>query len=451
MESQPRILDKSRQKKFFSFFPELNRKYFLLLFLLAYLLRLGYGLSSEFWFVDEKQVYLLGLKFYATGEWPFLGPDVVYTNSQVPGALQALLVGIPFFLLHIPEAPYLLLNLLSLASLGLLAWYCSLRTPEVPRWFIWSWLLTAPWTLNYSTHIINPSYVLAPAILFFIGILESIPSLSKNIMAPKWAAFLAGFSFLCLFQLHLSWPILVPFLVLALFFQWRSQGQKILVSLCYFITGSLLSGSLVLPTFIKYGLGGLRGVGSNIQVHLRHLLEFFTVLARFLSFASFELPRFVGANTAARLEFFKHNFWLTPMAVFVGIIGLLQPLAMIVIWFTRKPPQKDWKAVKYFTFFTLAIVYLSFAFSIKGPSSHTFYVVLPVAMIYSFYCWSLLFSKKAWPVLAVLFILSGIIFQAGLALSRASDHSLYENRKLVVEALEKKDYRILGERPPGHY
>jgi hypothetical protein len=160
MESQPRILDNPNKNEFFPFFPELSRPNSLLLFL------------------------------------------------QVAGVLQALLVGIPFFLLQIPEAPSLLLNILSQGSLGLLAWYCGLRTPEAPRSF-----------------------------------------------------------------------------------------------------------------------------------------------------------------------------------------------------FIRKPPQKGWKAVKYFTFFTLA----------------------------------------------VLFILSGLFFRAGLALSRTSKHSLYKNRRVAVEALEKKDYRILGERPAGHY
>lgn len=127
-----------------------------------------FGLCSEFWFEDEKQVYLLGLKFYSTGYWPFFGPDVIYTQSQIPGALQALLVGLPFYLLPIPEAPFIFLNLLSLASLSFLAWYCTKRTPDVPGWFIWFWLLTAPWTLNYSTQVLNFSYVLTGGVLFLL-------------------------------------------------------------------------------------------------------------------------------------------------------------------------------------------------------------------------------------------------------------------------------------------
>ena len=91
------------------------------LLLLAFLFRLFVGLCSEFQDSDTKQIYLLGLKFYTTHAWPYFGPDVIWGEVQIPGALQALLVGSPFFVLHLPEAPYILLNLLSFAALCLLA------------------------------------------------------------------------------------------------------------------------------------------------------------------------------------------------------------------------------------------------------------------------------------------------------------------------------------------
>jgi hypothetical protein len=144
-----------------------------------------FGLCSEFWFEDERQVYLIGLKHFTTHAWPYFGPDV--TNQiQIPGALQGRLISIPLFILRIPEAPFILLNLLSFSSLCLLAWYCTKRLPEVPGWFIWIWLMTAPWTLNFSTHVVNPSYVLPGAILFFIGFLETCPYTSKQLFQIDW-------------------------------------------------------------------------------------------------------------------------------------------------------------------------------------------------------------------------------------------------------------------------
>ena len=161
-----------------------RRVIFFSLLLLAFLFRLGFGLCSQFLDEDTKQIYLIGLKFYTTGAWPYFGPDVTQT-MQVPGALQGLVVGLPFHILAIPEAPYIFLNVLSFASLCFFAWYCCKRLPELPRWFVWCWLFTAPWTLNISTHIFNPSYVLPGAILFFVGAIETYPFLSRGLIQRR--------------------------------------------------------------------------------------------------------------------------------------------------------------------------------------------------------------------------------------------------------------------------
>ena len=44
---------------------------------------------------DQRQVYLIGLKYYCTRLWPYFGADV-QGNMQVPGALQGLAGGLPF-------------------------------------------------------------------------------------------------------------------------------------------------------------------------------------------------------------------------------------------------------------------------------------------------------------------------------------------------------------------
>ena len=131
--------------------------------------RLLFGLSREFFFEDETQIFLLGFRYHATGAWPFFGPDVVWTRSEIPGALQALLVGVPLRVLAIPESPFVLLNLLSFTAISAFAWYTCEQLPKVPRWLVWGWLLTIPWTLQFSAHIINTSYILAPALVFKRG------------------------------------------------------------------------------------------------------------------------------------------------------------------------------------------------------------------------------------------------------------------------------------------
>src|SRR6185436_17037836 len=237
-----------------------KRLVFSALLLLAFLFRLGFGLCSQFQDEDTKQIYLLGLKFYTTGAWPYFGPDVT-AQIQIPGALQGLVVGLPFHLLPIPEAPYLLVNLLSFSSLCFFAWYCTRRLPEIPRWFVWSWLLTAPWTLYVSTQPYNPSYVLPAAILFFIGAIETYPFLSRDLVPRHPASFMMGISLCWIMQFHLSWVVLVPFVALSFFLQFRKLGRAAFSGIAWFVAGAVIPFCFLVPTFIKYGFAA--GLGST--------------------------------------------------------------------------------------------------------------------------------------------------------------------------------------------
>jgi hypothetical protein len=370
--------------------------------------------------------------------------------------LQGLLVGLPLFPLPLPEAPFILLNLLSFASLCLFAWYCSRRLPEVPGWFIWSWLLlAAPWTINFSTHIVNLSYLLPGGILFFIGVYETCTPLSRGLIASRWSNLMMGAALFWVMQFHMSWVLLPPFALASFYFQYKEKGVRVVVSLGWFIMGGMLTGLFLVPTFVRYGLSdGLGGTASTISFNVSNLLHIYTlpegVLGRFLSFASFELPRFIGDRTARRVEFFRETPWLIPFGLFLLVTGIVQPVAMFFLWFRRKGMARDWHAVKLFTLATVCLIYLSFLFAKDKPASaHTYYVVLPVAMMYSFYCWSTILNRPFWNTFAKIFIACAIIFHAGFAIHNFTRKSMYINRALPQQAIERRDYRLLGERRPG--
>jgi hypothetical protein len=172
-----------------------NKAKYLFLFVLLLAFRTLFGLSLNFFGggeigQDALQNYLIGLKFYTTGAWPYFGPDKYLLDTgyhfQVPGALEGLVIGLSFYLLPIPEAPFLLLNLLSLSTIALLSFYISKRLPGLSFTFLFIWISLLPWTLNYSTHVFNVSFVLFGSILFFVGFLEALPGLSfKWISHPK--------------------------------------------------------------------------------------------------------------------------------------------------------------------------------------------------------------------------------------------------------------------------
>lgn len=289
---------------------------------LMLLFRLWYGLLSDFWTDDELQVYLLGLKFYATGAFPFFGADI--TNGvQLFGALQGLLVGMPLYLLPAPETPIIFVNLLSFAALCFFAWYCTRLLPGVPSWFVWLWTMTAPWTLNFSAHVVNPSYVLAGSIVFFVAWFETCPTVSVNVIRASRCNLMMGAALTWIMQVHMSWVVLPGFVLASLYFQWR-RGDDARKSVLYFLIGAAVPALLLAPTFWHYGfVGGSGNTGATVVgLNTGNLKNYFNpiegILGRFLSLASFEAARFLGNSTAQRLAVLRAHAWMIPFECFAG-------------------------------------------------------------------------------------------------------------------------------------
>jgi hypothetical protein len=430
-----------------------RRIIFYLSLVLAFLFRLAFGLCSPLQDVDATQIYLLGLKFFTTGGWPYFGPDVVWGEIQIPGALQGLLVGLPLYVLPIAEAPFILLNLISFFSLCLLGWYCCKRLPTLPRWFVWTWLLTCPWTLNLSTHIYNPSYLLAPSIFFFVGALEVYPATRRKIIDSRLATAMLGFSLLWAMQVHLSWTLLLPYVLLAFYYQFRVGPKAFLKALGWFAAGAVVTGSVLLPTYLKYGLsGGLGGANTAVKFNLSNIGSIVGIFKRYLSLALFDISTFIGGHTAERISFFRAEPWLIPFVVFLSLVGILQAIALIVFWFRKDSEHSDWKPIKYLAALNICLIYLAFLFSIKPPQSNHVYISFPIIMIYSLYCWERVLKKQRWRRFAKIFLACGIIFHLGLAHYNGGRVGLYPIRARVQAAIDNKDYRILGERRPNsHY
>src|SRR4029453_16761383 len=95
-------------------------------------------------------------------------------------------------------------------------------------------------------------------------------------------------------QLHMSWPLLLPFIAAAFYARaregWRSSGP----AAAAFLGGFVLTGAFILPTWMTYGSGG---TGENVHVHWREPIStFFKTLARLLAFSSYEINRFIGTD-----------------------------------------------------------------------------------------------------------------------------------------------------------
>ena len=409
--------------------------------------RLLFGLSQRLFTDDETQIYLLGLRFFASGQWPYFGPDVVWTETQIPGALQALLVGLPFFIAQIPEAPYLLLNVLSMGALVLFGWYLSARLPEQPRWLLWGWLFTLPWTLESSTHIVNPSYVLPASVFFFVGFMEAWPSLRIGRVPVPMAHAWMGAALGWVMQLHLSWPLLLPYIAAAFFARaregWRSSGR----AAAAFWGGFVLTGALILPTWMRYGSGG---TGENVYFHWREPIStFFKTLARLLSFSSYEINRFIADDSSRRIVFLQDHWWLIPPVLFLWLLGLAHPIWMALTAVRGTRANADWPVVRALFIATVLLASGSFFFTVAWAQARSYYVVAPVSFVYAAYCWTFIDSPRARRLAAVVLSVN-LVVQVSLALSRLSGPSLYLDRPLLTQAIaERTPGRFANRRPWG--
>ncbi len=428
----------------------------LALLLSAFFFRVVFGLYCPSVTANEDyvQTYAIGLKAYSTQTWPYYGPDVqgpeTSFKAQIPGALEGLLIALPLTLWPAPESPYVFVNLLSFAALGLLGWYCAKRLPGFPSWFIYAWLYTAPWLTHYSTQVINPSFAFLGSVLFFLGFFETVPGLSINLLHPAWANIFMGFGLFWVMQLHMSWIAMAPLLLVSIYFQ--ARAGKFLSASLFNLLGSLPMLALLLPTFFRFGFS----TGKDIQGFISNLngdnaKDLFGTLARLFSIASFEMARFVGENAQLRMDYFFHFHWLFLPGFFLWGMWYLQVLAMLVFLFIKKHPRKDWKQVRNLAGGIFLLLYACFLFTPYMAASFRILLFFPPLMLYTFYGWDRIWQKPWGRFLGLAFILCGCYFQLGYAWNniKARNSTYAQTRDLMARAIEAKDYRLFAERREG--
>jgi hypothetical protein len=414
-----------------------------------FLLRVYYGLSLELHTEDDVQIYLLGLKFFTSGQWPFFGPDVI--PGQVPGPMQGLLVGLPLFLTGEPEAPLILLNILSFAGLVFLGHYLTRRFALVPAWITYAWLLTCPWTLNFSTHVYNPSYLLFLGCFFFVGFFELMPPLTANLVPPGASFFLLGFSLAASFQIHLSWPLLLPFVLIAILARARKH-RLTLSQIGWLLVGTAVPVALLVPTVTRYGFASLfETLGSTYEVNTHNATAIVTITARFLSFASFEVGRFLRQSRDTQTELLRQSPSLIPFVVVLGILGLVQPFLMLLVLFRPtllKRAGDPCCSVRGLAVATVLLVWVVFFFTSRSPIARNYYILCPVALLTGYLALGSLVQTPRGRRWTVAILAAGAIFHIGLA-SQYLKLDPWADRRIAAErAIEQRDYCILAERRP---
>src|SRR5262249_16964075 len=126
-------------------------------------------------------------------------------------------------------------------------------------------------------------------------------------------------------------------------------------------------------------------------------------------------------------------------------------LPMVSLGATKRPPRRDWNALRWLTTSCVLLIWVSFWFTAKDPRSYTFYITLPLAFVFSFYCWDFWSSSARWRRFAQVFLAAAILFQAlyGYYSYRAGTSRYLESPPSISRALAAGNYRLLEERRRG--
>jgi hypothetical protein len=195
-----------------------------------------------------------------------------------------------------------------------------------------------------------------------------------------------------------------------------------------------------------------RDIQGNAAFNAGNATQVLELLARLLSFACFELPRFLGEHTHDRIAYLPSSPWLLPAGAFLWFLGWFQALVMAVLLFKRDK-DKGFQAARWAVVGLFLTLYLEFLFSRKPPSAHRYYEALPLVVVYSFHCWRLFVGKDFWRTFSAVFLAAALFFQTTYALKAAmGGTSVYlQYRTRIAQAIAAKDYRLLAERRPAAF
>jgi len=291
---------------------------------------------------------------------------------------------------------------------------------------------------------------LPAAIAFFIGFFEATPALSAGLVRPFAAWALMGCGLTWMVQMHLSWVLLPPYMIVA-FVQTTRRGS--LATVRAMVSGILAGAAgpalLLVPTLVQGGLAGTGGVERNVELHVHGVWTLITILAQFLSFASTEINRFIGLDTAQRLMLLASHVWLIPLALVLLVTAIVQPVVLAVTALGPRRAPREWPAVRVLAACTVLWVYASYALSVRAPQAHAFYTVFPVATFFAMYVWSFHAGRSGFRAVTASILTVNVLFHAGFALVEWRERSLYRDRSLVVDAIVKRKDRLSGLRRAG--
>ncbi len=339
---------------------------------------------------DESHVYLLGLSYYTTGQFPLWGPDVVYTNSHLAGGLQGFLIGAPLSVWANPFAPYLFLFILESIALIYLSWYVTKLFPKMPQWVVYSIIAFAPFAVHTGLKVINPAYVLILSVPFTLSVFESFELFDKQLIKPEWRFFWMSFSIICAFQIHPSYIVLLLLWFAVLFYVLKKKQLSLsswMKVAGLSILGFAIGFAAIVPALEHYGLSVFVQQGKNLDFSFSHIADIGSVFYFFVTLAGYDMNTFSPAYTFNSLW----KYLPKPFAIVFGILqvmGLLIAASQIIIYFIKgaKAYMAQYKRFLYASIILTVALGILYMFSFVRPGQHALIIFFPLSVIYICIC-----------------------------------------------------------------
>ncbi len=410
-----------------------------ILFLVTF--RTLFGIHINFNHEDYTQIYLIGLEDAFSGNWSYWGPDVVWSKTRLPGALQGLLVGVPIQLTGNMYSPIILSNIIAATGLVMFAFYAKKRFPKLSIYFLLALLLLFPFGLFNGAVLLNTAYLIFAGSIFFISVFELFMYREKLLYKPAVYFFLIGFSFLITFQLHLTWVMFVPFILVLVYLDIKKVPKDWWKPLLFIFLGCLLSGLPFFPTLFKYGNVMMNNAEGNLLLDFGRIASSFDLLIRYIGIATFDITRRDEVKLALeKSTLVVISIWIIKIYTFAQFAGIC-----ISLFFVDK--SKEFKRTMLLFLLTFIMALCMYIMSNKNLDIRTYILLFPLPIWLSFYAYNYLAKFRFVKVIlnSSLVVLFVAMFGVG-AMNYNEIYSFKAVEDKINRAIENEDPDEFGKR-----
>jgi len=407
--------------------------------LIILVFRIFLGIQINFSQEDYTQVYLIGLENAFSGKWSYWGPDVVWSKTRLPGAMQGLLAGIPLRLVKNEYAPIILSNIISCAGLVLLGFYAKRRFPDLSIYFLLALFLLSPFMLFNGVVLLNTAYLIFSGAILFIVAFELFVYRKELLWNSGLYFFALGFSLLFTYQLHLTWVMYLPFVFVLFYLEWIKNPAKGWKLISFFVLGCIVSGLTLIPTLFKYGNVIMTGSGDNISLNLNRVTRIIDLFIRYFGIATIDVNQ---KHDYMRL--FSEKSWIGFALIWlVKLFAVLQFIGICISFYFVKASGEFRRTFLLFIL-TLVMALSLYMISNKHLEIRTYILLYPIPLWLTLFSYSYL--SKYRHIKAIMYSSLILIFVTSLGIAVSNFNGVYS-----FKSVESKMQKAIRDENPYEF